>query len=80
MKEGNLNKFQMVRFQIWHSGKGKATEKVTSSMVARSYGKEGVNMWSTEEVQGSESPEWYYNGRYVLLYICQNPQNVKSDP
>ena len=51
MKEGNLNKFQMVRFQIWHSGKGKASEKVTSSMVARSYGKGGVNMRSTEDVQ-----------------------------
>ena len=31
----------------------------------------------SEEFQGSETILYDYNGGYVSLYICENPQNVK---
>ena len=41
--------------RIGRSGKGKTMEAVKRSAVARASGERGVNVWSSEDFQGSET-------------------------
>ena len=45
-----------------YSGKGKIMETIKRSVVAGSWGKRGMNKWSTEDFQGNETILNQYNG------------------
>ena len=42
----------------------------------RVIGEKGTNWWSKDNFSDSEISAWYYNDRYMTLYICPNPQNI----
>ena len=65
----------------WHSGKGKTTETVKRSVIARVRAEEGSRGQSTEDFSGLWNYSvWYCNGEYMSLFICPNPQKVQCSP
>ena len=65
---------------LWCSGKGKTMETIKSSVVTKGWGgvwgedKYAEHRWFLGHLKYSV---WYYDDRYIPLYICPHLQNVK---
>ena len=63
---------------IWYSGKGKTMETIKGQWLPRGKGEVGMNSWNTGFLGQWTHSVWYYNGGFVSLCICQDPQNIKQ--
>ena len=55
------------------SGKGKTLETAKEWVVARGYKEGGMNRWSTEDLNNSESVLCGFHDGCMSLHACQNP-------
>lgn len=61
---------------IWHFGKGKTVETVKISSCQGLVGRERWKGWEQGILRPWNYSVWDYNGRYMSLYICQNPEDI----
>jgi hypothetical protein len=71
-KEGSESeKVHNVQFHVWYSGKDNIMLTMKRSVVTRGLGVRAQRIFPVAKLF-----LWCYNGGYILLYICQNPQYI----